>query len=170
MIDGRLPIWARGFVARVWQCIGYPCCCSTGGGGACACSHCTTGTTREFYDVTFTGVTNGTCSSCNDFNTTTYRVAQLSSPSCCSYWLDIDECGGNFDHIFMTIQTWTGGTYRVQLGTATTPTAGESTFETGGLATPENCSTKTWTSPQLYYVTGGGNCTWSSSVATITPV
>ncbi len=65
----------------------WPCCC--GGAETPVCTCCQTGTAPPKYRVTFTGIIEGTCGSCSDWNAS----FDLDYISPCYYKLDGGPCG-----------------------------------------------------------------------------
>lgn len=66
---------------------GGDCCCVA----ASPCGNCDAGTPAQ-WRVEFSGVVEGTCGSCNDFNTTSYILSQTADP--CVWRVNISTCWG----------------------------------------------------------------------------
>lgn len=69
--------------------MGYPCCCNENVTPICTC--CITNTAPESYRVTLTGVVEGSCGSCSDWNGT-YDLEYVSP---CYYRYIGGPCGPN---------------------------------------------------------------------------
>lgn len=91
LLAALLVCWLLGWLpAEAWLCVplfflpGCACCAFT-------CSSCAATTQHGQMQVTISGMTNSSCSSCNDFNAT--FIVNVISTSSCFYTATISSCG-----------------------------------------------------------------------------
>ncbi|KKN80839.1 hypothetical protein LCGC14_0326460 [marine sediment metagenome] len=83
------PIFPRPFlwIPKLEFAPGYPCCCSL----PCPCGYCT-GSTPLTIQMIISGITDGSCGSCNGFNETYILTAGTGAGACsgcCFWWYDL---------------------------------------------------------------------------------
>lgn len=86
---------------------GYPCCCKK-----CNCCAASTLGTRakRTYTVTFTGVANGDCVDCDDWNTTAFIVTGFDDDGTRCQWEGVDDLPCGFDLLVFVINCENPGT------------------------------------------------------------
>lgn len=147
------------------------CCCETGPEVGIDCDECDTGKAPANYQATFDNVEDDNCTSCDDYNTTTFILAQIGS-LCAWDWSGTLPCDGETSPMCKLQLDFLSSPLRYRFivlnGVIPTCNGFEAQWVSGSFSDPHDCLNTTHTGAAILDFTEQLHCKWDTATTPAT--